>query len=108
MSELTITVEETAPDAGFTSSVPAHALGDTGFSGSVPAQVFDAGAVTVTTAVKTAYAYCARAARRLTHFITVKALAFTAVIESRVRAFLENVFPKTGADILRQSAILNI
>ena len=75
---------------------------------SVPAQQFDAALVTVKTATKTAYAYCARAARRLRWFITVKASAFAVVLESRVRAFINNVFPKTGADILRQSAILNI
>lgn len=73
-----------------------------------PAQQFDADSVTVKTAVKTTYAYCVRAARRLRWFITVRASAFAAVVESRVRAFINNVFPKTGADILRQSAILNI
>ena len=75
---------------------------------SAPAQQFETETVTVKTAVKTAYAYCARAARRLRWFITVKASAFAVVLESRVRAFIQNVFPKTGADILRQSAILNI
>ena len=75
---------------------------------SAPAQQFETETVTVKTAVKTAYIYCARAARRLRRFITVKASAFAVVLESRVRAFMNNVFPKTGADILRQSAILNI
>lgn len=75
---------------------------------SAPAQQFDAQTVTVKTAVKTAYAFCVRAARRLRWFITVRASAFAVVLESRVRAFIQNVFPKTGADILRQSAILNI
>jgi len=74
----------------------------------VPAQQFETETVTVKTARKTAYAFCAAAARRLRRFITVRASAFAAVLESRVRAFIENVFPKTGADILRQSAILNI
>ena len=75
---------------------------------SAPAEQFDTDSVTVKTAVKTAYIYCARAARRLRWFITVKASAFAVVLESRVRAFMNNVFPRTGADILRQSAILNI
>ena len=75
---------------------------------SAPAQQFETETVTVKTATKTAYAFCARAARRLRRFITVRASAFAVVLESRVRAFIQNVFPKTGADILRQSAILNI
>ena len=73
-----------------------------------PAQQFETDTVTVKTATKTAYAFCARAARRLRWFITVRATAFAVVLESRVRAFIQNVFPKTGADILRQSAILNL
>jgi len=94
MSDQTITIESAV-------TVDAEVL-------RVPAQQLDTEVVTVKTAGKTAYAYCARAARRLCRFITVKASAFAVVLESRVRAFLNNVFPKTGADILRQSAILNI
>ena len=98
MSDLTISIEcEVRPEDE--ASVPRL---------SAPAQQFETETVTVKAATKTAYAYCARAARRLCWFITVKASAFAAVLESRVRAFINNVFPKTGADILRQSAILNI
>ena len=98
MSDLTISIEcEVRPDDA--ASVPRL---------TAPAQQFDAETVTVKAAVHTAYAYCVRAARRLRRFITVRASAFAAVVESRVRAFISNVFPKTGADILRQSAILNI
>jgi len=75
---------------------------------SVPAQRLDSAVVTVKATGRSAYAYCARAARRLLRSFTVKARAFAVAVESRVRAFLMNVFPKTGADILRQSAILNI
>ena len=98
MSDLTISINcDVRPD------------GETSASRlSAPAQQFDTETVTVKTAVKTAYTYCVRAARRLRWFITVKASAFAVVLESRVRAFIQNVFPKTGADILRQSAILNI
>jgi len=70
-------------------------------------RVYDDVIVTVKATGRSAYIYCVRAARRLSWFITVKARAFVVVVESRVRAFLNNVFPKTGADILRQSAILN-
>jgi len=99
MSDQIITVEGNARELVDVASSPRL---------SVPAQQLDAVVVSVKTAGKTAYAYCARAARRLHWFITVRASAFAAVLESRVRAFLNNVFPKTGADILRQSAILNI
>jgi len=74
----------------------------------VPAQALEFEVVTVKSTGRSAYVYCVRAARRLLRLITVKARAFAVVLESRVRAFINNVFPKTGADILRQSAILNM
>jgi len=73
---------------------------------SVPAQRLDSEVVTVKATGRSAYAYCVRAARRVSWFITVKAREFAAAVESRVRAFLGSVFPMTGVDILRQSAIL--
>jgi len=94
MNDLTVSVAAETPDRGIEFSVPVSCVAEE--------------AVTVKTVAKTTYAYCARAARRLRRFITVRARAFAAVLESRVRAYILNVFPKTGADILRQSAILNI
>lgn len=115
MSDLTISINcDVRPDgetseSRLSTNVSVRPDGETSASRlSAPAQQFETEAVTVKTAVKTAYIYCARAARRLRWFITVKASAFAVVLESRVRAFINNVFPKTGADILRQSAILNI